>query len=334
MIDLSIIIPIYNVEKYLRQCLDSVVFQTLKNIQIICVNDGSSDDSLAIVLEYAKNDKRIEVVDKENSGYGDSCNIGLHKALGEYIAILEPDDFIDFSMYEMLVKVAKRDDLDVLKCAYYEYFDAQDLKDSYQVIPKWTQNIKPPKEIFKIEDFPSLLFYHPSIWAGVYKREFLFENKINFIQAKGASWVDNPFFIETMCLAKKISYIQDPYYFYRQNNPNASSNLIDFSIPLARIKDMNEFFNQHKEFPTVVLTPVFKKYIRYLLLSIYVAKNQKIPDDKIKLEIYGLICILMNDSRMSKITRISFLLLRYIPLGVIYHSYTGLRWLKYKLIKR
>ncbi|MDO7253204.1 glycosyltransferase [Helicobacter cappadocius] len=333
MIDLSVIIPIYNVEDYLRECLDCVISQSLENIQIICINDGSTDKSLSIILEYARRDARIEVVDKKNSGYGHSCNIGIHKALGKYIAILEPDDFIDLSMYENLIKIAQRADLDIVKCAYYEYFDSTKQKDSYMVLPRWTQNITPSNEVFDTKEFPSLLFYHPSIWAGVYKREFLMENNIRFVEAKGASWVDNPFFIQTMCLAKKISYTTKPYYFYRQSNPNSSSNLINFSVPLERMRDMNEFLIHHKEMPTLVFVLILKKYIRYLLLSIYIAKNQKIPDSRIESEIYILIDNIIENFKMPKMLKLRFLSLRFFPLGVIYHLYSVLRWIKYRFLK-
>lgn len=333
MIDLSVIVPIYNVENYLRECLDSLIHQSFKNIQIICINDGSTDGSLSIILEYARRDLRIEVVDKVNSGYGNSCNIGIDKALGKYIAILEPDDFIELSMYEKLMKIAQENDSDISKCAYYEYFDSTEHKDSYKVLPKWTQNIKPLKEVFEIREFPSLLFYHPSIWAGVYKREFLLKNNIRFVEAKGAAWVDNPFFIQTMCLAKRISYTNWPYYFYRQSNPNSSSNKMDFSIPLERIRDMNDFFAHHQEIPSLVLIAVLKKYIRYLLLSIYSAKNQKVSQHRIKSHIYVLIDGIIRDFKMPKMLKIRFLLLRFMPLGMIYGLYSVLRWIKYRFLK-
>lgn len=91
-VKVSIVVPIYNVEKYLRQCLDSIVNQTLKNIEIICVNDGSTDNSLKIIQEFADKDSRIKIINKENTGYGNSMNIGFDAAIGEYIGIVESDD--------------------------------------------------------------------------------------------------------------------------------------------------------------------------------------------------------------------------------------------------
>ena len=117
-IKVSVVIPIYNVEKYLRQCLDSVVNQTLKEIEIICVNDGSTDSSPAIINEYAAKDPRIVVIDKANSGYGHSMNCGFDLARGEYIGIVESDDYADPDMFEKLYECAAADGLDVVKSGF------------------------------------------------------------------------------------------------------------------------------------------------------------------------------------------------------------------------
>ena len=108
----SIIVPTYNVEMYLDQCMESLQRQTLKDIEIICVNDGSKDHSLEIMQRYAADDPRIVIIDKENGGYGKAMNVGLDRATGEYIGILEPDDYVPLNMYEDLYQAAKERDLD------------------------------------------------------------------------------------------------------------------------------------------------------------------------------------------------------------------------------
>src|SRR5574344_757344 len=108
MAEVSILIPIYNVEKYLEQCLESVCNQTLKDIEIICINDGSTDSSLKIIKDFQKNDDRVVLINKKNSGYGDSMNKGLEKATGEYIGIVESDDFIEKDAFEKLYSLAKK----------------------------------------------------------------------------------------------------------------------------------------------------------------------------------------------------------------------------------
>ena len=117
----SIIVPTYNVEPYLRECLDSICRQTLKDIEIICVNDGSTDGSLAIINEYATRDSRIVVLDGPNGGYGKGMNRGLDRATGEYIGIVEPDDFIALTMYEDLYAIASEHDLDFVKADFYRF---------------------------------------------------------------------------------------------------------------------------------------------------------------------------------------------------------------------
>ena len=111
----SVVIPIYNAENYLRQCLNSIVGQTLRDIEIICVDDGSTDTSLSIIHEYAQKDPRIKVISKPNSGYGHSMNVGLDAATGEYFGIVDSDDYILPEMYETLYYYAHKDDLDVYK---------------------------------------------------------------------------------------------------------------------------------------------------------------------------------------------------------------------------
>ena len=121
-VKVSIVVPIYNVERYLAQCLDSIIAQTLQDIEIICVNDGSTDSSAEIIDSYAQKDPRIRVITKQNTGYGNSMNIGFDAAQGEYVGIVESDDYADKEMFETLYRIAKGNDLDVVKSGYYFYY--------------------------------------------------------------------------------------------------------------------------------------------------------------------------------------------------------------------
>ena len=103
----SIVVPVYNVEKYLDECIESIINQSLNDIEIICVNDGSTDSSLEILNNYAQKDKRIIVINKSNSGYGNTMNIGINAAKGEYIGIIESDDFADTKMFENYITLQK-----------------------------------------------------------------------------------------------------------------------------------------------------------------------------------------------------------------------------------
>ena len=117
----SILMPACNVENFLRECMDSVVNQTLKDIEIICLDDGSKDSTGNILDEYAAKDSRVKVIHKPNSGYGHSMNVGLDHATGEYIGIIETDDFADTEMFEKLYITAKENNADMIKSNYYKY---------------------------------------------------------------------------------------------------------------------------------------------------------------------------------------------------------------------
>ena len=124
MVKVSVIIPVYNTEEYLKSCIDSVIRQSLKEIEIICVDDGSTDACPQILDDYAKMDERIVVVHKENGGYGNAINIGMKMAKGEYVGIVESDDMILANMYERLYEQAKTNDLDIIKGGCYFCWDS------------------------------------------------------------------------------------------------------------------------------------------------------------------------------------------------------------------
>jgi len=172
---ISVIVPIYGVEKYLRECLDSILAQTLKDMEIILIDDGSKDACPQIIDEYALKDRRIKVIHKENGGYGQACNVGLSQATGEYVAIVEPDDYIDSDMYADLYAIAEKYNSDIVKSAFYNNFQAKEKTKLTKV--KWEDFI-PENKSFKIKEYPYFLYYHPSVWSCIYNREFLTKHNI------------------------------------------------------------------------------------------------------------------------------------------------------------
>ena len=120
----SVIVPVYNMERYLSKCLDALTKQTLTDIEIIAVNDGSTDRSPQILRSYAAQDGRIRIIDKPNSGYGASMNRGIDEARGQYVGIVEPDDYPDRVMFEKLYKAAEKHNCDLVKCNYYRTYDS------------------------------------------------------------------------------------------------------------------------------------------------------------------------------------------------------------------
>ena len=268
----SVIIPVYNVEKYLRECLNSVINQTLKDIEIIIIDDGGKDNCPQIIDEYAQKDSRIIAIHKDNGGYGQSCNIGLDKATGEYIAILEPDDFIDSNMYEDLYNIAKNNDSDIVKSPYYAFYDLSE-KIKHTAFCNF-DNI-PQNKTFKINECPQMLTYHPSIWSAIYKTKFIRGNNIRFIEAPGAAWADNPFFIETYCKAEKINYIPNAYYHYRILTYNSSDSLKDYKIPFERFKDISIWLCNNKITDKDILANIYNKFLHYIFLVLGMKKYNK-----------------------------------------------------------
>ena len=200
MTKVSIIVPIYGVEQYLRQALDSILNQTLKDLEIILIDDGGKDNCPQIIDEYVQKDNRIIAIHKENGGYGHSMNVGLERATGEYIAILEPDDYVELNMYKELYDIAKKYDSDIVKSAYWEVDDS----DNNNVIKKycgWGSDIEISDKSFKLKQCPNFLYHHPSIWSCLYKRDFLYKHKLKFVEAKGGGWVDNPWQVQAFCFA-------------------------------------------------------------------------------------------------------------------------------------
>ena len=256
----SVIVPIYNVEKYLRECLDSIVNQTLEDIEIILIDDGGKDGCPAIIDEYAKKDNRIIAIHKENGGYGHTCNVGLERATGEYVAIVEPDDFIDKNMYMYLHDEALRNNADIVRSNYIENFDLG--KDSYQKLSP--DNVgKKPKGVFTLKEFPVLFDTHPSIWTCLFKREFLNKNNIRFIEAPGAGWTDNPFQVQTMCLAERIYYVDKAFYYWRKLNLKDEKDLRDFTIPFRRTKEIHYWLKENNITDVGLLANLYNREVDY-----------------------------------------------------------------------
>jgi glycosyltransferase involved in cell wall biosynthesis/acetyltransferase-like isoleucine patch superfamily enzyme len=217
----SIIIPTYNVEDYLKECLNSVVNQTLRDIEIICVNDGSTDNSLSILKEYAEKDERIKIISKPNSGYGHTMNVGIDAATGEYIGIVEPDDYVAPDMYETLYLEAVKNDVDLIKADFYTFTgNGKNIKKTYQKLAREDSNynhVINPQEDLRVFRF----IMHT--WSGIYKRNFIEKYNIRHNETPGASFQDNGFWFQTLAFATRTYFLNKPFYMLRRDNPGSST---------------------------------------------------------------------------------------------------------------
>jgi len=261
---ISIIIPCYNVEKFIKQCVDSVIKQTLNDIEIICINDGSKDGTLNILRDFEAADNRVKVIDLENGGYGRAVNTGIAAAVGNYIGIVESDDFISKAMYKDLYDLSHNGVVDIVKGNFWNYYDLTEGK--HEIFVDGARLMIPDVyEPFTLKECPDILRGHPSIWSGIYRRDFLRENNIKFIEPKGAGWVDNPFFFETLCKAKAIIWTRNPYYYYRKTNPVSSSNKIpDATIPFVRMIDNIDVVERNGYFDAETKKQVYIRALQYL----------------------------------------------------------------------
>lgn len=211
----SVLVPVFNASRYLEQCLNSLVDQTLKEIEIICINDGSTDSSLDILKKYRALDKRIKIIDKPNSGYGASMNQGMKEASGEYVGIVEPDDFVDVDMFETLYTLARTKECDIAKSNRYDHRQGKDsfvevLRGQFYGIPFYPLD---NQEVFLLP---------PSTTTAIYKNSFLKRNGLCYLETPGASFQDTGFAYKTLFCAGKVVFTERPFYHYRRDNENSS----------------------------------------------------------------------------------------------------------------
>ena len=236
-IDVSVVVPCYNVERWLDQALESLRANDSACLEFILVNDGSTDSTLSVLREFARRDCRFRIIDKPNQGYGASVNRGFDEARGVYVSVFEPDDFVLPHMYDALLAIAREHGLpDVVKSSYWRVLDAGTDLERRERALSW-HRLDPSTQPFRIADCPRLLQYHPSIWSALYRRDWLAEKGIRFMEVPGAGWVDNPFLFETMCQADSIVYTDDAWYCYREEAPGSSSANRNIGLSLERWND-------------------------------------------------------------------------------------------------
>ncbi len=216
----SVIVPIFNTENYLEECLNSIKEQTLKDIEIICVNDGSTDSSEEIIKGFCKSDPRFKLINQKNKGQSTARNRGIREAKGEFIAFVDSDDKIETNMLEILLQNAKKNKAEISMCSVNVFNESEIKKDSYlnlDILPNELED-----KSFQAKDTREILFKIPVVpWNKIYKTSFLKENNIYF--EEGINFEDNLFFIKTFLLAKNIVFTKLPLYNYRENSQTSYS---------------------------------------------------------------------------------------------------------------
>lgn len=217
----SIVIPSLNVAKYMEECLESVVCQTLKEIEILCIDAGSTDDTLQIIEKYASRDSRIRLIESDKKSYGYQVNMGIREARGQYIGIVEPDDYIDKSMYESLYSYTGNYFPDFIKGGFTEFASVKGKRVYTKVNRSHLADVSEQLIFFDDAREKSILDIN-HIWSGIYRRDFFFEKNIRLNETAGASYQDISFSILVGLLADTGIYVNGSYYFYRVDNENSS----------------------------------------------------------------------------------------------------------------
>ena len=229
---ISIIVPVYNVENYLGKCLDSLINQTYKDIEIICINDGSTDNSLNILREYEQIDSRIIIIDQKNGGLSDARNIGLKEAAGEYIMFVDSDDWIDLETCQKALEAMLKYSTDIVMWSYIREYENKSLpksifdnniyfdkKDTVNKIYRRLFGLY-KEELSQPENADALV----TVWGKLYKSELILKNNIRFIDTKKIGTCEDALFnMEVFKNVKSSYFINSCFYHYRKINTSVTS---------------------------------------------------------------------------------------------------------------
>lgn len=233
-ISVSVIVPVYNSEKYLARCLDSLKRQKLEDIEFIIVNDGAIDKSLKIAEEYVKQDKRFRVISQENGGVGVARNRGLKEAKGEYVGFVDSDDFVSENYFLELYKKAKKWDADVSVALNVFELSGRVVEQKWRPVFAYRD-----KEF--LEDFSFLIRDAGEQWDKIYKKSFLMENRISSIEER--LWFEDVWFSTLIAIyAKRVAISKKGVYFYRIHDESLSA------VRFMEEKDFWRGLDLHREF--------------------------------------------------------------------------------------
>lgn len=294
-IDVTVVVPCYNTEKYLDQALSSIEQNDRCSLEVLAINDGSTDGSLAIMRAHEAADSRVRVIDKPNQGYGATVNRGFDEARGTYVAIVEPDDWVEPHMYDDLFDYARSFSPaldpatapgahavpglatapdpatatgadgapDIVKTPYWRVLGCN-TGEERKLRCVYYGRVRPAAQPFTIADAPRLVRHHPSIWSALYRRDFLRERGIRLLEVPGAGWVDTPFAWEVACAARSIVYLEREYYCYREDLAGSSSNRRIGPLSFTRWQQMADVVEKYDMRDAGVLEALYYVGLRYV----------------------------------------------------------------------
>lgn len=279
MIDLSIIIPVYNVENYIKRCLDSILIYKEKNIEIILINDGSTDNSIKILEDYQKNDERIKIISRKNKGLSISRNEGIKNSQGDYIWFVDSDDWIDISEINELINLCKKNQLDILS------FNFKEIRGKKILLVNKYINYKNSilRGLKYLEDSVYKRHYKVSPCSNIYKRRFITDNKLFFLEKVYNEDIEHS--TKSLVLAEKFMCLNKCFYYYekRENSITNSKDILEKRLESLILieKNLVVFFEEkrllEKEYIKILLAnKIFFQILSMLRLDLFfVLKTKK-----------------------------------------------------------
>lgn len=274
MIEISIIIPIYNVEKYLEKCLESIYKLNLSNKEIILINDRSPDNSYKIIEKYKKKYPRETVVINHNTnkGLSEARNTGIKNSQGKYLLFIDSDDFVDSIALEKFLKKGIEYKNDIFIGHFFNVYNSNITKERFS---KQMELFEERSGLFFLEEGMKRKCFYISVWKNLYRKDFLVNNQLFF--EKGILHEDNLFTPIAFCLAKSVRYSQEYFYFYRQTN----------NLSITKTKNQKRYidllFIAEKLLEFSKINNLDNKYFNRILVGIYlsIVKDGNIKEDKI-----------------------------------------------------
>lgn len=242
----SIVVPVYNVEQYLERCIESICNQSYKNLEVILVNDGSTDQSPQICDKYARKDDRIKVLHKENGGLSDARNVGLSYVTGEYVYFCDSDDYIEKELLSDCMEVMNKQECDIVMFAYYR------IQNGFVTVCR--EDL--PLHVFSIKDTPNLLLTSPTACNKIFNTRFL--KKADILFPKGKLYEDLGTIPKLYQVAENIVYIDKPYYYYDIREGSIMTATKKERAYTNRIKMIESILEYYKELG------LYQKYMKEL----------------------------------------------------------------------
>ena len=286
-VKVSVIVPFYNDEKYVSDCLESLRDQTMKELQIICVNDGSQDNSRSIVEEFSKYDERIEIIDKENGGLSSARNVGISRAKGKYLMFLDSDDYLDLDSIRYLYTVAEQDDTDIIDFDAVAFFETKEDEEKNSNYKSFYERKYNSNEVCLGEEYFSECIqnndFKPSVCLHFMKTSFIKDNGITFYE--GILHEDNLFTLQSLLMATRVKYINKKYYYRRVHEDSIMTrettmkNIYGYFVTIYFMLDFANNYNFKLEGTKDALSKELSLIYRNNVLS----KMKKFEDDNIDL---------------------------------------------------